>query len=436
MATIKEKDYGNQLRFDSITSLDQLTASIENDNLVFRDKSNPPQAVLIDQEWSNRLSTGLYTSLFDLIVDFVDRFPLILFRKTEKEFIRAAQEDILRFLFTHLSHLITDLGQNYDTFLDSTTLPSNVGDEIFVGNGQNIVLAKTRGKTYKIGEKSSGSIIVANNFTEGTGKVTIRGGDGNRSLNAVVVGAQADTPVEIGLGPHDLIITGADVNDVQVYEDAYGKVCLKDRRRQQDVIKGWDVSKCEKLIFKKFLQKVKDGAKYKENKDFLNTAAVEEEEYTQIIFSCRLFVGCEKLKVEVQDIDLSYFNFLYPVTVSYYSDRKLKLNCLFEKKDAVICVDIMENSNSIWVYFKSTYIEQYTYKFPYLVIPWEPSQELDVRVLVNAIRFQFKAGLEFSDGLVKDDEICRFVVGKFTADPPGYKLIGKEATLTNLDLRC
>lgn len=112
MATIKEKDYGNQLRFDSITSLDQLTASIENDNLVFRDKSNPPQAVLIDQEWSNRLSTGLYTSLFDLIVDFVDRFPLILFRKTEKEFIRVAQEDILRFLFTHLSHLITDLGQN------------------------------------------------------------------------------------------------------------------------------------------------------------------------------------------------------------------------------------------------------------------------------------------------------------------------------------
>lgn len=59
-----------------------------------------------------------------------------------------------------------------------------------------------------------------------------------------------------------------------------------------------------------------------------------------------------------------------------------------------------------------------------------------MKVLVNAIRFQFKAGLEFSDGLVKDDEICRFVVGKFTADPPGYKLTGKDATLTNLDLKC
>ena len=440
MATIKEKDYGNQLRFDSITSLDQLTASIENDNLVFKDKSNPPQAVLIDQEWSNRLSTGLYTSLFDLIVDFVDRFPLILFRKTEKEFIRAAQEDILRFLFTHLSHLITDLGQNYDTFLNSTTLPSNVSDEIFVGNGQNIVLAKTRGKTYKIGEKSSGSIIVANNFTEGTGKVTISGGNDNRSLNAVVVGAQADTPVEICMGPHDLIITGADENDVQIYNDTDGKVCLKDRRRQQDVIKGWDVSKCEKLIFKKFLQKVKDGAKYTEDKDSLNNPAVEKEEYTHIIFSCYTFVKLEienaKIPEELE-VDISYFSLLHPVTVSYYSDRNLKLNCLFERKDALICVDIMEDSNSLWVYFGSTYqFKLEIYKFPYLVIPWEPSQELDVKVLVNAIRFQFKAGLEFSDGLVKDDEICRFVVGKFTADPPGYKLTGKDATLTNLDLKC
>ena len=437
IATIKEKDYGNQLRFDSITSLDQLTASIENDNLVFKNKSNPPQAVLIDQEWGNRLSTGLYTSLFDLIVDFVDRFPLILFRKTEKEFTRAAQKDILMFLFTHLNHLITDLGQNYDTFLDSTTLLSNVSDEIFVGNGQNIVLAKTRGKTYKIGEKSSGSIIVANNFTEGTGKVIIRGGDGNRSLNAVVVGAQADTPVEIGLGPHDLIITGADVNDVQVYQDAHGKVCLKDRRRQQDVIKGWNVSKCEKLIFKKFLQKVKDGAKYNEDKDFLNTPAAEEEEYTQIIFSCKLFVCFEIWNVKSPDIDVSYFSVLYPVTVSYYSDRKLKLNCSFKKKAAVICVDIMENSNSIWVYFKSTYVKQYTYKFPYLVIPWETSQELDVKVLVNAIRFQFKAGLEFSDGLVKDDEICPFVVGQFkSVKPPRYKINVQGVTLTNLDSTC
>ena len=436
IATIKEKDYGNQLRFDSFTSLDQLTASIENDNLVFKDKSNPPQAVLIDQEWSNRLSTGLYTSLFDLIVDFVDRFPLILFRKTEKEFIRAAQEDILRFLFRHLNHLITDLGQNYDTFLDSTTLPSNVGDKIFVGNGQNIVLAKTRGKTYKIGKKSSGSIIVANNFKEGTGKVIISGGYGKRSLNAVVVGARADTPVEIRLGPHDLIITGAGVKDVQVYRDTFGRVCLKDRRRQQDVIQGWNFSKCKKLIFKKFLQKVKDGAKYNEDKDFLNNPAVEKEEYTQIIFNCELFVGLEIHNAKSPEVDISYFSLLYPVTVSYYSDHHLKLNCQFKKKYAVICVEIMENSNSIWVYFDSIYFAEDMYKFPYLVIPWEPNQKLDVKVLVNAIRFQFKAGLEFSDGLVKDEEICPFVVGKFTTDYQGYTLIGKDATLTNLDLKC
>ena len=185
---------------------------------------------------------------------------------------------------------------------------------------------------------------------------------------------------------------------------------------------------------------MKDGAKYTEDKDSLNNPAVEKEEYTHIIFSCYAFVKLEienaKIPEELE-VDISYFSLLHPVTVSYYSDRNLKLNCLFERKDALICVDIMEDSNSLWVYFGSTYqFKLEIYKIPYLVIPWEPSQELDVKVLVNAIRFQFKAGLEFSDGLVKDDEICRFVVGKFTADPPGYKLTGKDATLTNLDLKC
>lgn len=101
------------------------------------------------------------------------------------------------------------LEQEYDTILDSKSLPSNVGAEIDVGNGQNIVLAKTRGKTYKLVRKSSGSIIVANKFTQGSGKVTIRGGEERTNLNAVVVGVGSGGLVEIRLGLHDVIITGA-----------------------------------------------------------------------------------------------------------------------------------------------------------------------------------------------------------------------------------
>ena len=131
-----------------------------------------------------KLKSGISTNLFDLIIDFAQRFPLMLFRKNDQEFNRATAKQTITFLYEQLKHLEIALGQELDTILDSTSLPSTVGNEIDVGNGQNIVLAKTRGKTYKLGRKSSGSIIVANKFTQGTGKSTITGGDDRNSLNA------------------------------------------------------------------------------------------------------------------------------------------------------------------------------------------------------------------------------------------------------------
>lgn len=51
-------------------------------------------------------------------------------------------------------------------------------------------------------------------------------------------------------------------------------------------------------------------------------------------------------------------------------------------------------------------------------------------MLANAIRFQFKAGIQFSDELVKDDAICPLVIEKFKSSPPrGYEL-------TNQDKEC
>ena len=86
IAVIKEVDYGNQLRFESITSLDHLSASVKDHELVIKDKSNPPRTVVIDREWENKLKTGISTNLFELILDFVQRFPLMLFQKSDQEF--------------------------------------------------------------------------------------------------------------------------------------------------------------------------------------------------------------------------------------------------------------------------------------------------------------------------------------------------------------
>ena len=404
MATIKEDDYGNQLRFESINGLDQFAASIEDDQLVFKDKSNPPRTVLIDHEWGRKLKTGISTNLFDLIIDFAQRFPLMLFRKNDQEFSRVVAKDTIKFLYEHLKHIETSLGQDYDTIIDSTSLPSDVGDEIDVGNGQNIVLAKNRGKTYKLGSKSSGSIIVANKFTQGTGKVTITGGDDPNSLNAVVVGVGSGGVVEIfRMGPHDVIITDALPREVQFYRDSDEKLCLKDSQ-QRDLIKGWSNGNCERLIFKK-------------------------SQNTQIIFDCPRYIN-GKTTPWLND---------YPIIVSHGSDQQLKLNLPFRKNDAIIELRYPYNPRGkfLWVYFSERHPAGsfVTFQQPYLVIPagYVRPRELDAHMLVNAIRFQFKAGIQFNDasgGLVKDDAICPFVIAKLKSSPPqGYEL-------KNLDLEC
>ena len=402
MATIKEDDIGNQLRFESINSIDDLKASIEDDKLIFKDNSNPPRTVLVDHEWGKKLKSGISTNLLDLILDFAQRFPLMLFRKNDQEYKRTTAKDTIRILYEHLKHLETARRQEFDTILDSTSLPSDVGAEIDVGNGQNIVLAKTRGKTYKLGRKSSGSIIVANKFIQGTGKVTITGGHDWKSLNAVVLGVGSGGVVDIRLGRHEVIITGALRFEVQFFHCNGGKTCLKDLQHRK-LVEGWNSSRCENLIFKTLKQ-------------------------TQIIMNCRLYVWR----------NLHPFPWKYPgpIIVSHGSDRELKLDLPFQKDVAMIDLHYTHGNgkNFLWIYFRprSSRANRSPWRQPYLIVPAsdvKPS-ELDAQMLVNVIRFQFKAGIQFSFKLVRNAQICQFVIEALNRFRPlGY-------VLNNLDLTC
>lgn len=264
-----------------------------------------------------------------------------------------------------------------------------------------VVLAKTRGKTYKLGRKSSGSIIVANKFTQGTGKSSITGGDDHNSLNAVFVGVGSGGVVEIfHVGPHDVIVTDALPNEVQFYRDSDDKICLKDSQ-QRDLIKGWSTGNCKRLIFKK-------------------------SENTQIIVNCQEYIS-GRIYSFVQE---------NPIIVSYGADKQLKLNLPFKKTDATIDFYYPYNPRGkfLWVFFTEPYppISYSAVRQPYLLIPagYTYPTKLDAHMLANAIRFQFKAGIQFSDELVKDDAICPFVIEKFKSSPPrGYEL-------TNLDKEC
>ena len=422
MSTIKERGYGNQLRFESISSLDHLTASTEDNKLVFKDKSNPPRTVLIDHEWSNKLTNGIYTSVFDLIVDFVERFPLILFRgQDEQQYNRATSKDIIKFLYKHLENLVSDLGQDYDTLLDSTSLPSTVGPEIDIGNGQNIVLAKTRNKTYTIGSKSSGSIIIAKNFAQGTGNVTIKGGDDRNSLNAVVIGAGSDTPVEIQMGPHDLIITGARPSDVVFYLDN-DMVHLKDST-QRDLIQRWNYDNCKNIIFKHSVQAT-------------STPRSRMKEQTEIIFDCPKYV--------LSKVSASYRDF-NPYSVSYDSltVNKLKLNCPYNKEDVIIRITSGPVIGGNWINSIQVMLTPDPWRgyaktrYQYLLIPtsYPFDEEFDVKMLVNAFRFRFKAGIKFRNGLVEAEEMCPFVKSKMN-NPRKHRLSIRNVRLINLDLKC
>ena len=433
MASIKEQDYGNQLRFESIKGLDDLAASIKKEKkarkkssismsikrdnlednymevLVFTDKSNRQQTVLADYEWGNRLKNGM-TSVFDLIEDFAQRFPVMLFRKDKKQFTRVAAQEIVKFLSEQLKHLVTDLGQDYDTYIDSTNLRGNVGDEIYVGNGHNVVVAKTKGKTYKLGPKSSGSIIVAREFTEDHGDVTVEGGDDPNSLNAVVVGTNSGAAVEIRMGAHDLIISGALMHEVRIHMDKDDNVRLTEVKSQQDLINGWDWRRCEKLIFKKLYLRRKINISPNPHGPW--GEKVKKGETTQIIFDCRSFVNSRSQKQHSKRYK--------PIIVSYRLNKLLQLKCPFNKDDAKINVDYDDREKSFWVYLSNMKPpESYPYsdvRYPYLVVPADRNRVLELKVLVNALRFQFRRGIKFFDGAVKSRQICEFVVDKFKED--------------------
>ena len=106
----------------------------------------------------------------------------------------------------------------------------------------------------------------------------------------------------------------------------------------------------------------------------------------------------------------------YPIIVSYGADKQLKLNLPFKKADATIDFHYPDNppGNFLWVFFTEPYppiTSSDVMRLPYLLIPagYTRPTKLDANTLANAIRFQFKAGIQFGDELVKDDAICPFV---------------------------
>ena len=132
----------------------------------------------------------------------------------------------------------------------------------------------------------------------------------------MVIGAGSDTPVEIQMGPHDLIITGARPSEVVFYlNDGY--VHLKDSR-QRDLIQRWNYyPNCKNLISKHSSQATR-------------TPRSRMVENTEIIFDCPRYVN-SKFR-EYRDFT--------PYSVSYDSltGNKLKLNCPYNKEDVIILV--------------------------------------------------------------------------------------------------
>ncbi|KXJ06272.1 hypothetical protein AC249_AIPGENE18133, partial [Exaiptasia diaphana] len=273
----------------------------------------------------------------------------------QDEFDRITPKDLVEGLYEQLKHHETDLEQPFDTILDSTSLPSGTGQVINVGNGANVVLAKTRGKTYKLGDQSSGSFIVADKFTGGSDKNTIvEGGSDYKNLNTLVVGVGSGGVVNNHLGPHAVIVTGATLDELHF--KCGNTKCIKDSQ-QNLIIDSWYSSNCKRLLFKK-------------------------EGKTQIV-------------VNGEDFLTGSYN--PPIIISHGTDLKLKLELPLEKDDAVI--DFHDFKGFLWIIFKHPNIRDITFWYqPYLAIEAEEpqSKQIDAQVVVNAVKTRFKSGLKFT----------------------------------------
>lgn len=399
-ATIKEDDYGNVLRFESIESFDELKVTIKNDELVFKDSSD--NIVFIDQNWK-RLEHK--TNLLDHILDFGQRFPAILFRKSDGEFERKSTKETVQFIYEQLRHIESELGQDYDSYIDSTELSSDIGNEIYVGNGENIVLAKTKGKTYRLGEMSSKSIIFANNFVEGSGKVIVKVADRFSlvRINTVVVGVGSGEVVELQRMHHNIIITGVNPDEVHFYKcgsaNMNRRICAKDSKQQEFLILNGGY--CQKLIFKK-------------------------AEKVTIIMNCDIYLDTKTDK----DGRLPS----WPIIVSYGAKREYKLTLPIKRDESRVDIWPHPDGNVIRVYFKNErpWPDAY-WSLSYLAIPTESPmpKEIDTRMLVNAMKSRFKGGIEFSDKEhINKDGICQLIVDLLKKHPPS------KFTLTNQNLEC
>lgn len=355
---------------------------------------------MIDQEWKNLKDK---TNLLDFILDFAQRFPSILFKESDNAFKRLTTKEIVKSIYEQVNYLERELEQDYDSFIDSTVLRSDVGNEIYVGNGQNVILAKTKGKTYRLGETSSGSLIIANKFIGGSGKVIVKAGNkySMKRVNTVVVGVGSGEAVEIQKLHYNAIITGADQDEIQFYRCGNGNklICARDSQNRQILILNGGY--CAKLIFKKSKE-------------------------VKMIFKCNDYVNAKTANSPA-----------WPIMVSYGEEKKYKLTLPFKKAETRLEIYAKDaNTQVLEIYFKSAEDKKLPAEYwraPYLVIPTESPvpKEINTKMLVNAIESQFKGSIQFSkEELIAKDEICQFVVNLLKKHPP------TKFTLSNTNVEC
>ena len=377
-ATIQEVNVANKIVLNAFSNVSELKVKVSsNGDLEFCDLQD--RLIFTDQAWGDLNRDGI-TNLNSLVLDFVNRFPMIQLKKTDQ---LLEETEIVNLLFDQLKSLVSQPGSGLDTLIDAKDITTS---QLSSSKGNNTILATKKNMTYTLG--GGNDLIDASEINQhsGSGQETIiRTGDGE---DAVIIG---DNPVTIKIyfrannikqGRKALIVKGINPNQLGITQNN----------------NVYSLSHSNRTIA--ILDALPDFLVFEQNEEFTLIPDVQRyvEERKQSRSYNVLAILDDKQELKLQATD--------------YSQNDIKVG--IAPTDEGVEIQLVANNQAI-------------YKFP---VEWFGRIDgNDANFIASICQTRFKRGIQFRDATLTKEQVGTFILNKLQS-ASGHLILGTTATST------